>query len=937
MADRPVLYLIDGHALAYRSYFALRHGGFTTSQGESTNAIFGFTRTLLDVFEHHQPKYIAVTFDRGLSGREEIYSEYKATREKMPEDLSSQLDRIFEIVGAFNIPRLTMENMEADDILGTICGQAVELGLDVHIATGDRDILQLLSPHVRVQLPRRGGDDEVLDEAAFRKRYGLEPSQLVDLKALEGDSSDNIPGVAGVGKKTATDLLQQYGDLDNIYEHLQELKTRVRNRLVEGREMAFLSRRLATIMRDLPIQLDLEACVGQDFALKPVDEIFAQLEFRTLRERLQKVYSGLHGGEVATGIVNAHEVIETIIVRDEASLAELAALLTRADVIAFDTETTSIDQMTAELVGISLAVDGERGYYIPIGHTSAGAQGQIDLFAEPVGHQLPLAAVIDALRGPLEDPAIAKCAHNAIYDVMILARYGINTRPISFDTMLAEWVCNPISKFLGLKSLVAQRLNIQMTEITELLGKGKSQITMAAVEIEAAAPYAAADAAMTWRLIEPLQVELRQSSLDPLYSSLELPLIPIIGGMQAKGVTLDVDFLRDMSGRLQARIAELEVEIFELGGIGKFNINSPKQLNRVLFEELGLPVKGLKKTKLGYSTDATTLEALRDKHPIVSMIVEFREQSKLKNTYVDALPELVNKRSGRLHTSYNQTGSATGRFSSSNPNLQNIPIRTEVGREVRRAFVAPPGYLLLAVDYNQIELRVMAHISEDETLIDAFQRGLDIHQATAAAVNGIEPADVSYEQRSFAKRVNFGLMYGMGAFRLARDSEMSQTEAEAFIKTYFERMPGVEDYIKQTKAFVWEHGYTQTLYGRRRVYPAIKSKGSRRSAAAEERAAINMPIQGAAADILKQSMINLQARLEKEQYDAAMILQVHDELVLEVKEDDLAAVTALVVETMESAFPDGKPLRVPLRAQASFGRNWRDMKQDMQQDKEQIE
>ena len=466
-----------------------------------------------------------------------------------------------------------------------------------------------------------------------------------------------------------------------------------------------------------------------------------------------------------------------------------------------------------------------------------------------------------------------------------------------------------------------------MTEISELLGKGKNQITMDMVEIEAAAPYAAADAAMTFRLVEPIRGELEGESKDlkALYDTLELPLIPIISAMQSKGVTLDVDFLADMSDRLATSIQGLEAAIYEAGNIGKFNIGSPKQLNTVLFEVLELPTDGLKKTKLGFSTDATTLDALRDQHPIVNMIVEYRELSKLKSTYVDALPALVNSRTGRLHTSYNQTGSATGRFSSSNPNLQNIPIRTEVGRQVRRAFVAPDGYLLLAVDYSQIELRVMAHISQDETLISAFHQGLDIHSATAAAVNGIDPDAVTYEQRSFAKRVNFGLMYGMGAFRLARDSDLTLAEAEDFIATYFERMPGVEQYINDTKDFVWKHGYTETLYGRRRNYPAIKSNGNRRSTSAEERAAINMPIQGTAADILKQSMLNLRDRLADAQFDAAMILQVHDELVLEVKENELDAVTALVVETMESALPDGKPLRVPLRANASYGRDWCDM------------
>lgn len=929
MEAREVLYLIDGHALAYRSYFALQRGGFTTSSGESTGAVYGFSRTLLDVVEHHQPKYLAVTFDEGLSAREEIYPDYKATRVKMPEDLSSQIDRIKDLVEAFNIPRLTMPNMEADDILGTISRQAVEQGLDVHIATGDRDILQLLGPHVRVQLPQRGGADIVMDVAAFRNKYGLEPNQLIDLKALMGDSSDNIPGVKGVGEKSATKLLQEYGDLDTIYDHLDDISTRVRNRLIAEKDMAYLSRQLATIMRDLDIELDLESCVAQDFELKLVDGLFSALEFRTMRERLHRVYGELHGEDFESNIVQAHEVVETEIVRDQAQLSQLVAALNGAEMIAFDTETTSVDQMSADLVGISLAVDEARGYYLPVGHRTIGGEGQPDMFAQPVGEQLPLDTVINALRAPLEDPNIPKTAHNAVYDVMILQRYGINVAPIAFDTMLAEWVKNPISKFLGLKALVAQTLDIQMTEISELLGKGKNQISMDMVEIDAAAPYAAADAAMTFRLVKPVRGELEGESKDlaALYDRLELPLIPIISAMQYKGVTLDVGFLSDMSDRLATSIHGLEEAIYEAGNIGKFNIGSPKQLNMVLFKVLELPTDGLRKTKLGFSTDATTLDALRNQHPIVDMIVEYRELSKLKSTYVDALPALVNSRTGRLHTSYNQTGSATGRFSSSNPNLQNIPIRTDLGREVRRAFVAPEGYLLLAVDYSQIELRVMAHISQDETLISAFHQGLDIHRATAATVNGIDPQAVTYEQRSFAKRVNFGLMYGMGAFRLARDSDLTLAEAEDFIATYFERMPGVEQYIKDTKDYVWQHGYTETLYGRRRVYPAIKSNGNRRSTSAEERAAINMPIQGTAADILKQSMINLQHRLADARLDAAMILQVHDELVLEVRETELEAATALVVATMESALPDGKPLRVPLRANASYGRDWCDMEE----------
>ena len=923
MDERQVLYLIDGHALAYRSFFALQRAGFVTSAGESTSAVYGFSATLLTIYEKFQPKYLAVTFDKGLSGREEFYPGYKSSRPPMPPDLKAQFERIFELVAAFNIPQLTMPNMEADDILGTISRQAVEQGLDVHIATGDRDILQLLGPHVRVQLPQRRGDDIVYDEAAFRERYAIEPSQLIELKALMGDSSDDIPGVAGIGEKSATKLLQQYRDLEDIYAHLGDHSTRVRNCLIKGKDMAFLSRRLATIMRELDINLDLDACVLGDFELKAVDEVFSRLEFRSHRARVHKLHGALHGGE-AIGIVKAEEVVETVIVRDQSALADLVNTLNSAETIAFDTETTGIDQMAAALVGIALAVDGERGYYIPVNHRAGNGDGQSSMFSEPVGDQLPLDEVIAALRPPLENPAIPKVAHNAVYDLIILQRYGIDVAPIAFDTLLAEWLSNPISKFLKLKTLVAHALDVQMTEIDELLGKGKDQKTMSQIDIEVAAPYAAADASMTWRLVQPLRDKLQTESVGQLYHELELPLIPIISQMQRKGVSLDVDFLRAMSDQQRESLSELQAQIFELGG-GKFNINSPKQLNEVLFGRLGLPTEGLNRTKLGFSTDTNTLQKLRREHEIIELIEGFRELSKLKSTYVDALPTLVNPRTGRLHTSYNQTGAATGRFSSSNPNLQNIPNRTEMGRQVRRAFVAPPGYGFLAVDYNQIELRVMAHISEDETLIEAFQKDLDIHRATAAAVFGIGLDEVSDEQRDFAKRVNFGLCYGQGAFGLASQTGLTRDEAQSFIDAYFAEMPGVKRYIDETRARVWEHGYTETLYGRRRSYPQIKAGRRTRGAGNEERAAINMPIQGTAADILKQSMIDLDARLREAGCDAAMILQVHDELVLEVREDELAAVGPLVVEIMEAALPDGKSLRVPLKAKASWGGNWRDM------------
>lgn len=908
MANRPVLYLIDGHALAYRAFFALPVQAFSTRDGEPTNAVFGFTSKLMDVIQKERPRYLAVSFDKGLSGRDTVFEEYKGTREKMPEDMVPQMDRIYETVRAFNIPILELEGYEADDVIGTVAAQAGPMDIDIHIVTGDRDLLQLLNGHVRVQLPSRNADDQVFDVDAFIKKYSIRPDQLVDLKALMGDSSDNIPGVRGIGEKTGTSLLLKYGDLDTIYEHLDEHTKSVRNKLEKGKELAYISRELARIQRDLPIELNLKDCVSHDYDAQEVADLFRELEFKSLFDRLQNhdlnqlpLFSS---GDTDNG--DDQEIVETVIVDDADKLKSLVKTLNAAEAIVFDVETTSVDQMAATLVGIALGVDTETGYYVPVGHES--------------GTQLPLDDVLDALRAPLTNPKIAKYAHNATYDLVVMQNYGIDVTPITFDSMIAEWVRDPISRFLGLKSFARQELFVEMTDIDELIGKGKNQRTMAEVSIKKAAPYAAADAAITMRAVEFLKERLAEiPNALSIVDTIEMPLVPVIAAMERAGVLLDVPFLREMSERLDAQIKELEATIYQQGQSGTFNINSPKQLNEVLFESLKLPVEGLKKTSHGYSTDVNTLEALRSEHEIIENILNYRELTKLKGTYVDALPELVNKRTGRVHTSYNQTGTSTGRFSSSNPNLQNIPIRTELGREVRRAFVAPDGYTLLAVDYSQIELRVMAHMSEDETLIQAFKEGQDIHQATAAAVFGIAPDDVSYEQRSFAKRVNFGLMYGMGEFRLARDSDLTLAESRDFIATYFKQLPGVEKYIERTKKHATEHGWVETLSGRRRYFPAIQSGRGGQAVAGELRAAINMPIQGTAADILKIAMIRLHEKLHDT--DARMILQVHDEVVLEVPENQLDDVRALVVDTMETAYE----LIVPLVANASHGKNWLEM------------
>lgn len=929
--QQETLFLIDGYAVAYRQYFGLPLASFTAPDGTPTNAVFGFTRILMDILEKERPHYLAVSFDMGMSGRDALYEAYKGTREKMPDELQIQVDYIQALVRAFNIPILALDGYEADDIIGTVTQQALAQKVGVRIITGDRDLLQLLTDNVTVQLPDRSESvDVVYDVARFIEKYGIQPPQLVDLKALMGDASDNIPGVKGIGEKTAQKLLADFGSLDGIYENLTLIKGAVQSKLADGREMAYLSQRLATIRRDVPIMLTLRDCVSHDYSPDGVLAIFDKLNFRTLRNRLLRMHTPqqnqtLFGHDDFSDEVNpnedfrapshAYETFETVIVRDAAGLAALVERLNTARLIAFDTETTSLNSMAADLVGISLAVDSETGYYIPLTHANA--------------RQLDTQTVLDALRPSLTNPQIPKIAHNADFDYVMLLRYGIDVTPITFDTMIAEWVLDSQSKNLNLKNLVYSRLKgedgraLFMPQIDTLIGSGKTQVTFDHVPIDQAAPYAAADAVMAARLMPQQQAELERDNLMSVYQTLELPLIPVIASIERAGVVLDTAWLAEMSRMLADKLAQLEQEVYQVSdGIGTFNLNSPKQLSDVLFSKLKLPTKGVKKTTQGYSTDAATLDALYDLHPIIPKLVEYRELAKLKGTYVDALPQLINPFTGRLHTSYNQTGTSTGRLSSSDPNLQNIPIRTEIGREVRRAFVAPTGKLLLAVDYSQIELRILAHFSRDETLLEAFARGDDIHKATAAAVFDIPLDAVTNAQRSFAKRVNFGLIYGMGAFRLARDSALTLAEANAFIERYFARLPRVQAYLNETKRLAREPQGLTTLFGRRRLFPALVSgKANRQVLQAEERAAINMPIQGSAADIIKRAMINVHDALKASKLGAVMTLQVHDELVLEVPENEIDETCALVVEQMENAYP----LDPPLRVNAEAGPNWRDM------------
>ncbi|MBP6015674.1 MAG: DNA polymerase I [Candidatus Promineofilum sp.] len=926
------LVLIDGHALAYRMFFALPLEAFTTKSGEPTNATYGFTRTLLDLMQAPEPpEYLAVSFDTGATFRDELFAAYKGTREKMPDELSVQIERIKEVVRALNIPILELEGYEADDVLGTVAAQMHDQ-VPVHIITGDRDLLQLVDDNTRVELPARrsGAGSEVYDAAGVVEYLGVRPDQVVDYKALVGDVSDNIPGVKGIGDKTAVKLLAEYGTLANLYEHLDEIKGALHQKLEDGRASAELSYKLAQIVTDAPIIVDLKNCLTHDFDAATVLAIFRELEFRSMSKSLT---AGMNVDDIPEPAVAGAvwQNTEVVIVRDEAALLEMVQQLESAKWISFDLETDSLERLSAGIVGICLAVEPPRAYYVPVGHLNGTAQadsGQMNLFAgsaELAPGQLPIERVLEAIRPAMTDLNIPKVAHNAKFDSMILERYGIAVSPVRFDTMIAEWLTDPATKHKGLKDLARHRLGAEMTEILALIGRGKAQVTFAQVPIDVAAPYGAADADMTLRLLPPLQQELREKGLIELLD-MEMKLLPVISDMERAGVLIDVDFFRHMSQDLSAALLKLEQIIYEIAG-EPFNINSTQQLSDILFKKLQLPREGLKKIASGhFSTAFNVLEALKasDSTGIIDAIIEYRELGKLKGTYVDALPQMINPDTGRIHTSFSQTGAITGRLASSNPNLQNIPIRSELGQQLRRGFVTQPGWSFLSADYSQVELRILAHITQDETLLRTFREDQDIHAATAAAIYGIPIENVTRNQRRFAKTINFGLIYGMGAFRLARDTGLTLGEAEDYMIKYFGQFPGIDRYLEETRRKARTNGYVETLFGRRRYFPVFKStmSGSNRQATQRaEREAVNHPIQGTAADIIKLAMIRLNDEL-KAGYRARLLLQVHDELLLEAPLEELDDVRELVIDVMSNAFQ----LDVPLKVEAETGANWLELK-----------
>ncbi len=902
---KPLLVLFDGNAIIHRAFHALPP--LTVSKtGELVSAAYGFASMLLKTISELKPTHYAIAFDRAApTFRHQIFDQYKAHRPKMADELANQLGRVRQLVEAFRIPIYELDGYEADDVLGTLSRQASEQGIDTIVVTGDADAMQLVSPRVKILYPRPRGsfsDTMLYDEAAVSQKYSLKPENIADLKALMGDPSDNIPGVRGIGEKTAVKLIQQFGTLEQIYAHLDEVTpAKLQTLLRDNEAIARQSKELATIVTQTPVTLNLDDCKISHYDRNSVTELFRELEFFSLLPRLPEVEEAAPETPVQVRTEpppqRAYHIINTI-----PALDELVGRLSATKSLAFDLETTSLNAMSAQLVGISLSPAPGEAYYIPVGHVGLGQM-----------EQLPVESVISHVKPLLEDTGVDKVAHNSKYDMTVLAEYGVNVDNLKFDTMLAAYLLS--EKSLSLKVLAFGRLGIEMTPITNLIGSGAKQLPMSRVEVARAADYACADADITGQLTELLGAGLNQQGLWHLFAEVELPLVPVLIHMERNGVALDTELLRQMGQSLGKQLLKLETEIYNDVG-HQFNINSPQQLSYVLFEELKLPTAHKKK-----GTGAAVLEELRGVHPVIEPILDYRQLAKLKSTYIDALPSLINPKTGRLHTCFNQTKTATGRLSSSDPNLQNIPIRGELGKQVRQSFIAPAGSHLLAGDYSQIDLRVLAHLSQDQGLLDAFRRDEDIHASTASRLFGVETSRVTSDMRRVAKTVNFGVIYGMSDYGLEQATELSREEAAQFITSYFEKYPGVKKYLESTKQQARDKGYVQTMLGRRRPIPEILSS-NRMIREAAERMAINMPVQGTSADIIKVAMVELYREMQRRQLKSKMLLQVHDELLFEVPSEELEEMRQLVPRIMSTALE----LSVPLKVDIESGQNWGELK-----------
>ncbi|MBA5684290.1 DNA polymerase I [Photobacterium damselae subsp. damselae] len=914
--ENPLI-LIDGSSYLYRAYHAAPN--FTNSEGQPTGAVYGVINMLRSMLRQFSTEHIAVIFDaKGKTFRDEMFADYKANRPPMPDDLRGQIEPLHAVIKAMGLPLISISGVEADDVIGTLATQASKAGMPVLISTGDKDMAQLVDENITLINTMT---DVVMDPAGVVEKFGIGPELIIDYLALMGDKVDNIPGVPGVGEKTAKALLTGIGGLDALYDRLDEIpalgfrgsKT-MPKKLLDNKEGAYLSYQLATIKLDVELDITPQELVKAEPDVDELTRLFGQLQFRRwLEEMLSGSDGKIVADEKAAQAVASEKVIAPVIDRsgyevilDQSRFDAWLEQLKSAEAFAFDTETDSLDYMVANLVGVSFAVEEGKAAYVPVAHDYLDAPEQLDRDW-----------VLAQLKPLLEDPNQAKIGQNLKYDASVIARYGIEMQGIKYDTMLESYVYNSVVGRHDMDSLALRYLEHKNISFEEIAGKGKGQLTFNQIDLEQAGPYAAEDADITLRLHNALYPKVSaDEKLLHVFSDIEMPLVPVLSRMERTGVLIDSMKLSAQSQEIAQRLDELEKRAFEIAD-QEFNLSSPKQLQAILFEKMGLPV--LKKTPSGTpSTNEEVLQELALDYPLPKLILEYRGLAKLKSTYTDKLPKMVNPATGRVHTSYHQAVTVTGRLSSSDPNLQNIPVRNDEGRRIRQAFIAPQGYKVLAIDYSQIELRIMAHLSGDKALLDAFCHGKDIHAATAAEILGLPLEQVSSEQRRRAKAINFGLIYGMSAFGLAKQLDMGRGEAQEYMNTYFERYPGVLEYMETTRTVASEQGYVETLFGRRLYLPDIKSRnGLRRKAA--ERAAINAPMQGTAADIIKRAMVLVDEWIgQQESGRVRLLMQVHDELVFEVQESEIESVAQEIKTLMESA----AQLDVPLIADIGYGENW---------------
>lgn len=928
MPSEKTVYLVDASAYMYRSYHAVRN--LKASDGFPTNAIFGFTRMITKLLKTFDPKYGALLFDaKGPTFRHEMYTPYKATRPPLPEDFALQIPVIKDMSHAFAFPSIELAGYEADDIIATMARKMAQQGFEVVVVTSDKDCLQLITPEIKLWDPVK---EQWRDEAYLTAEFGIQSCQIVEMMALSGDTSDNVPGVRGIGPKGALELIQAYGTLEGIYEHIEEIKRpKQRESLIENKDNAFLSRELVTLNYEVPVECTPEALSLQTPDYAALAQYYRRMEFRDLLKDAEAHLQSAGdlfatadeayqpAAKIPPKMVDVPAPLETLpeldfdpkgpfdyqTVLTEAQLDAAIAELTAAGAFAIDTETTSTNSMSAVLVGISLACQCNKAWYIPVKHNYLGAPAQ-----------LPLEVVKAKLQPLLADPNIKKCGQNIKYDAIVLQNAGFELKGIAFDTMIASYLLDPSQRSYSLDTLALNFFGHEMVSYTDVCGKGKNQITFDMVELDCAAKYAAEDADFTLKAHRVLAPKLDEFGLTKLFDEVEMPLVPILAQMESTGIKVDTKALRGLSDFFAIRLKGIEQKIYEMAG-EEFNINSTQQLGVILFEKLGLDTQKKTKKKTAYSTDVEVLTALAPTHELPALVLEHRTLAKLKSTYVDALSNLVNHKTGRIHASFNQTGAATGRFSSSNPNLQNIPIRGEEGLKIRETFIADEGCVLLAADYSQIELRLLAHYSGDKALIESFEKNEDVHLRTASQIFGLPPEKITSELRRQAKAINFGLIYGKTPFGLAKELQISQKMAKTYIDNYFAHYSSVQKFIAETIAKVSETGKTETLLGRVRYLPDINS-ANRNVRMAAERVAVNTPLQGTAADIIKLAMIGMDKALKERKLTSKMLLTVHDELVFEVPENEIETMRALCHEVMENVMP----LKVKLAVNIDYGENW---------------